>query len=115
MYSSIHSKNSIFNELTVWYWLWKNYSRLDLPNYIGYNHYRRIFKAEDIGNVNEYDIFIGNARVYTNKDAQQFTPRDNYCANHMKSDLDLAEKVMQQKDPSLYNKFKCFLDNGPRG
>ena len=114
-YKSINSKNSIFNELTVWYWLWQNYDMLNLPDYIGYNHYRRIFKVEDIGNVNEYDIIVGKARLYTNKDAKLFSPRQNYCSNHYESDLNLAEQLFKKRDFLIYSKFKYFLDNGPKG
>lgn len=38
---NISSQNRYLNELTALYWAWKNYDKLDNPDYIGLMHYRR--------------------------------------------------------------------------
>ncbi|HEC2816444.1 TPA: DUF4422 domain-containing protein [Campylobacter jejuni] len=40
---NISCLNRYFNELTGIYWAWKNYEKLDNPDYIGFMHYRRHF------------------------------------------------------------------------
>ncbi len=44
---NISSLNRHFAEMTAVYWAWKNYAALGNPQYIGLNHYRRIFDASD--------------------------------------------------------------------
>ena len=39
---NISSKNSDYCELTGIYWAWKNYSKLNNPDFIGFMHYRRL-------------------------------------------------------------------------
>lgn len=41
--------------MTSIYWFWKNEK---LPEYIGFNHYRRFFKPEDIEKSSDYDITV---------------------------------------------------------
>jgi len=38
---NISKKNPHYCELTALYWAWKNYDKLDNPDYIGFMHYRR--------------------------------------------------------------------------
>ena len=40
---NISAKNRSYNELTAYYWAWKNYEKLGNPSYIGFTHYRRGF------------------------------------------------------------------------
>lgn len=46
------------NEYTSIYWIWKNYEKIDNPEYIGFNHYRRFFKYDDCKDFYNYDILI---------------------------------------------------------
>ena len=41
---NISYKNREYCELTVQYWAWKNYDKLNNPDYIGFMHYRRHFQ-----------------------------------------------------------------------
>ncbi|MBR1777555.1 MAG: DUF4422 domain-containing protein [Alphaproteobacteria bacterium] len=41
--NNISDKNPNYCELTAQYWAWKNYDKLDNPDYIGFMHYRRQF------------------------------------------------------------------------
>lgn len=38
---NISHLNPIYNELTAQYWVWKNYTKIGNPNYVGFMHYRR--------------------------------------------------------------------------
>ncbi len=40
---NISDKNIRYCELSAQYWAWKNYEKLDNPDYIGFMHYRRYF------------------------------------------------------------------------
>ncbi len=40
---NISKENRRYNEMTVLYWAWKNYEKLENPEYIGFMHYRRHF------------------------------------------------------------------------
>jgi len=47
--------NNLLNEMTSIYWFWKN---KELPAYVGFNHYRRFFKLDDIQDYENYDIIV---------------------------------------------------------
>ena len=38
---NISSRNPEWNEMTVIYWVFKNYEKIGSPEYIGFEHYRR--------------------------------------------------------------------------
>jgi hypothetical protein len=44
---NISALNKDFCELTAVYWAWKNYDKLDNPDYIGLAHYRRLWYLAD--------------------------------------------------------------------
>lgn len=48
---NISEKNRRYCELTGIYWIWKNYSQIGNPDYIGFMHYRRHFIFDD-------DVFV---------------------------------------------------------
>ncbi len=64
---NISDLNRYFNEMTAIYWAWKNYHKLDNPDYIGLMHYRRhfIFHFNKTGNTYE-DVLGSNAQTITN-------------------------------------------------
>ena len=49
---NISVKNHQLNELTAIYWAWKNYDKLENPDYIGLMHYRRHL-CFDLNNTDE--------------------------------------------------------------
>ena len=55
---NLSSKNKEINELSIVYWIWKNYEQFGNPDYVGLNHYRRCFTAEDIVDYDKYDMCI---------------------------------------------------------
>ena len=52
---NISVANRALNEMTAIYWAWKNYDKLGNPDYIGLNHYRRLFNITG-DEVNKADI-----------------------------------------------------------
>lgn len=44
---NISDRNLRYNELTAQYWAWKNFHKLDNPDYVGFMHYRRHFLFND--------------------------------------------------------------------
>lgn len=53
---NISMHNHMLNEMTAIYWAWKHYDDLRDPEYIGFNHYRRFFRIEDLEDRDDYDI-----------------------------------------------------------
>lgn len=104
---NISNKNANYCELTGLYWAWKN-----LPaEYIGLCHYRRYFtrsnpcscskkkqviltKAEWEELINEHPIIVPDKRKYYIE-----TNRSHYNHSHYAKDLDMTEKIIQEKYP----------------
>lgn len=104
---NISNKNANYCELTGLYWAWKN-----LPaEYIGLCHYRRYFtrsnprscskkkqviltKAEWEKLLNEHPIIVPDKRKYYIE-----TNRSHYNHSHYGKDLDMTEKIIQEKYP----------------
>ena len=63
---NISKKNRMFDVLTAYYYVWKNYSKFGSPDYIGFMAHRKIL----ITNPNEYRNFNRSAPNYgyTKKD-----------------------------------------------
>ena len=45
---NISELNRDVNEWSAIYWVWKNYDKIDNPDYIGLCHYRRLFDFSDV-------------------------------------------------------------------
>ena len=54
MKDNISHLNSKLNEMTAIYAYWKNLMKD--ADYIGFNHYRRLFRIEDLNDIEEYDV-----------------------------------------------------------
>lgn len=69
---NISALNRFLNEMTAVYWAWKNYDKLDSPDYIGLSHYRRYLALNG---------FRGLTRAQADcphflQDIQRFLPAD---------------------------------------
>lgn len=62
---NISYKNREWCELTAIYWAWKNYDKLENPDYIGLMHYRRIFKYNKISQLKK--IILDNDIIMPQK------------------------------------------------
>lgn len=115
---NISNKNANYCELTGLYWAWKN-----LPaEYIGLCHYRRYFtrsnpcscskkkqviltKAEWEELINEHPIIVPDKRKYYIE-----TNRSHYNHSHYAKDLDMAEKIIQEKYPQYSEAFSKVME-----
>ena len=115
---NISNKNANYCELTGLYWAWKN-----LPaEYIGLCHYRRYFtrsnpcscskkkqviltKAEWEELINEHPIIVPDKRKYYIE-----TNRSHYNHSHYAKDLDMTEKIIQEKYPQYSEAFTKVME-----
>lgn len=115
---NISNKNANYCELTGLYWAWKN-----LPaEYIGLCHYRRYFtrsnpcscskkkqviltKAEWEELLNEHPIIVPDKRKYYIE-----TNRSHYNHSHYAKDLDMTEKIIQEKYPQYSESFSKVME-----
>lgn len=115
---NISNKNANYCELTGLYWAWKN-----LPaEYIGLCHYRRYFtrsnprscskkkqviltKAEWEELLNEHPIIVPDKRKYYIE-----TNRSHYNHSHYAKDLDMTEKIIQEKYPKYSEAFSKVME-----
>lgn len=102
---NISHLNRYFCELTAIYWAWKNYDKLGNPDYIGFCHYRRLFKQEDIENAAKYDIMA----VYQKLDKKN-TNYSQFMNHHRCSDLDETCKLITEYDKKYANSIAKYLN-----
>ncbi|MBF7045442.1 DUF4422 domain-containing protein, partial [Campylobacter volucris] len=122
---NISTLNRYFCELTGIYWAWKNYEKLNNPEYIGFMHYRRFFNF-DLTVLNEYDnlsylineekildIIMQNQRIFL--EHHKCNPVEQYknISFHKIEDYDKALAIInssfsQFSEASIkYNKGNC--------
>lgn len=96
---NIHGRDDNFSEMTMHYWLWKNY---DIKDYIGICHYRRYFDfMDDVPNFDElfkeYDIILPK------QIKSPFTNAQQYAIYHNIFDLDVISKIIKDLFPKYYD------------
>jgi hypothetical protein len=101
---NISDLNPIFNELTVVYWGWKNLDKIGNPNYVGLNHYRRMFAPSTIEDYHDYDMMIwGN--ILTKGKIANITLRQQFEHHHGKRPLEnLFKYIDEEKQDYSYIK-----------
>ena len=108
---SIAYKQKGYCEMSGVYWIWKNYKSLN--KYVGINHYRRYFgfmnNVEQVDKIFEkYDIITPVPYVYTNG----YTIRHQYSRSVSVQDLDIIEKIIQEKYPEYSLSYIMNIKNG---
>ena len=93
----ISSLNPLLNELTSVYWYWKNRSHSE---YVGFNHYRRIFDSSQILDFDAFDIIVSKP-IYSNT---TLSLAHQYAIYHVLSDLIACVNVMFDKVGSEWAK-----------
>ena len=107
---NINALNPIYSELVTLYYVWKNQIKSD---YVGFNHYRRMFTVEHLPKPDE-------AQVYRQR-MKRMTIYEQYALHHNVKDLDLVLNIMgrrcgwdnpyarQIKEGHLFLAANCFL------
>ena len=111
---TIVEKNPFFCELTGMYYVWKN---CDLPDYIGFCHYRRYLNIADHPDVNQWtkcaatdkvptllrdaDFILPKATTYDN----DYTVEKQYDVYHRKEDFDTVREVIAERCPKYLAAF----------
>lgn len=72
LFDNISNLNYKLNEMTSIYACWKNYNYMTNPNYIGFNHYRRLFNPKDFTDFEKYDILVGKRYKFNNTLLEQY-------------------------------------------
>lgn len=104
---NISDKNLVFNELTTVYWAWKNYDKIGSPEYIGLNHYRRIFEPNTIKDYFNYDMIIWESILPTQ--AGNLTMKQQFLDCHHSDTLENLYKYIDEYNPS-YEFIKMYFD-----
>ena len=109
---NISHLNSKLNEMTAIYAYWKNLMKND--DYIGFNHYRRMFRIEDLNDIAEYDIIdakpipmVFNIGYFTRSPIPNYVPTDiknGYAICHKIEDWNKMEELL--KKTSYYVDFE---------
>lgn len=86
--------------MTSIYWFWKNYD-LSTIDYVGFNHYRRIFNFRDFHDYRDYDVLVGRS-VQFPKDV-----RTHYKQCHNEADLNCLSDILT--NDNLGDEFNEYL------
>ena len=97
---NISDMNCFYNELTAYYWVWKNYQ---LKEYIGMCSYRRYFDFFDNIDIIE-DMLKNNDIILPKKEIlKEKTLIEHYGNNHNVDDLKMVLDILCEKHPSYIN------------
>ena len=101
--------NNSYCELTGIYWAWKNYDKLNNPEYIGLCHYRRLFDV-DSHTINDFirdnEIIYAGVRDDHNED---LTVLDQFIMYHKLRDLEICLEYLK-KHCSFYDDVKEYFE-----
>lgn len=127
---NISYKNKVYCELTAQYWAWKN----AFADYYGFFHYRRyLFPCLDIAPSCVYiikpestleqldslgydtfqDLIADYDLIVPRKENMQISVRQHYASapNHHKEDLDIIERVIEEKYPDYIHAKDTYFSN----
>ena len=106
MEDNISNLNPKLNEMTAIYAYWKNLMKDD--DYIGFNHYRRLFKQEDFKDLADYDGIISKEiPMVFNMSYFTGSPIPNYVPTDIKKGYAICHKIED------WNKMECLLKQTP--
>lgn len=93
--------NNRFCETTGIYWVWKNYEKIENPDYIGFMHYRRHFLFGDDNYVPNYCGLVKYSDL-----------NEDYLKNNL--DDEKIKKLVEQYDVIIPKRIENEIDNGVR-
>lgn len=94
---SISDRNSIYSELTGWYWIWKNTKH----DFVGTSHYRRYFtveKATLIRQIGKFFLFLAGLKM--KRHGLFYVNSEKYWKNRILT-LEQAKNLMENYDAVL--------------
>ena len=95
-----------FSEIYMLSWVTKN---IDLKDYVGFCHYRKYWKFMD--KIPDLDELFKGVDVIVPKPLYfRRTLRETYGLCHNIEDYDLMGKIIEEKYPQYYEKFKTFSE-----
>lgn len=110
MPDNIAHLNSKLNEMTAIYAYWKNLMKS--PDYVGFNHYRRLFKQEDFKDLANYDGIVAkeipmifNLSYFSGAKAPQLTftnIKNGYAICHKIEDWNKMEELLKKTPFYVY-------------
>lgn len=125
---NISALNSVYNEMTAVYWLWKHYAEIGSPDKIAVEQYRRLFVPNGEHNYYEVDL-LGEKELETVKkdtqtiekifdDADFAAPyplrvksvRKQYSAAHDPRDVELALTIISELTPEYAETAKEYFE-----
>ena len=103
---NISHLNPKLNEMTSIWCYWKNLMKS--PDYVGFNHYRRLFKQEDFKDLADYDGIISKEiPMVFNMSYFTRSPIPNYVPTDIKKGYAICHKIDD------WNKMECLLKQTP--
>jgi hypothetical protein len=96
--------NGKLNEMTSIWWFWKSMARFGFPDYVGFNHYRRFFKEEDLADYEKYDLVVGQP-VWP----CPYTLEQQYQIYHVVSDLEACYGALAETDAYSAMEFREYM------
>ena len=103
---NISSKNSLLNEMTSIYWIWKHYDEIGNPDYIGHNHYRRFFGVEDLKDYEKYDLIV--SKPIFSSDTYTLVWQYNYY--HKIDDLQKCADILKKRNKEFGDSFVTYMN-----
>ena len=121
---NISKHNRKYSEITVLYWVWKNYDKINNPDYIGFMQYRRHFLLN--GNTFEGTAADTSNQIYIDKRPDNYVEKiglteekilsvlDNYdgiaACNDTKQSIRSYNETHFSQDIKYYNKTLEIID-----
>ena len=121
----ISALNPYLNEMTALYWAWKNYDKLDNPDYIGLMHYRRQFWLKTDLSAPDYLTAIG----CTSTDVERLmrdcaaisltlTVTEETLRRHLQifgddKLLDVVLDILKETEPEHFEQYRYLAEDKP--
>lgn len=126
---NISEKNESYNEMTTIYWAWKNYEKLDNPQWIGFMHYRRHFLFKNgskscYENEGIYDGYLDEigyseeciqkllrgAEFIVTRPQYRVSMYEHFKRNHRIEDLEIVIGILKEKYPNYTRAADTYLE-----
>ena len=110
MKDNISHLNPKLNEMTSIYAYWKNLMKD--ADYVGHNHYRRLFRIEDLNDIAEYDVIDAKPiRMLFNMSYFTGSPIPNIVSTDIKNGYAICHKIEDwNKMEELIKKTQYYVD-----